>query len=81
MLSYLCALSSSAQGPAAHLKSMLARDRLPFSVAYLGSIGGTLYACLVLQSYIMVVGFSAVQLLALAWYFSSFVPGGSQGMK
>eukprot|EP00752_Nemacystus_decipiens_P009725 g8685.t1 len=69
------------KGPAAHMKSMLARDRLPFSVAYLGSMGGTLYACLVLQSYVMVVGFSAVQLLALAWYFLSFVPGGSQGMR
>ncbi|CAN0496439.1 unnamed protein product [Laminaria digitata] len=60
---------------------MLARDRLPFSLAYVGSMTGTLYACLVLQSYPMVVVFSAVQLFALAWYFLSFVPGGSQGMK
>ncbi|CBN73959.1 conserved unknown protein [Ectocarpus siliculosus] len=69
------------KGPVAHLKSMLARDRLPFTVAYVGSMGATLYACLILQSYMMVVTCSVIQLLALAWYFLSFVPGGSQGMR
>lgn len=64
-----------------HLKSMLTLDRLPFSVAYVGSMGCTLYACLILQSHVMVVFFSVIQLLALAWYFLSFVPGGKQGMR
>ncbi|CAM9958640.1 unnamed protein product [Pylaiella littoralis] len=69
------------KGPTVHLKSMLARDRLPFSLAYVASMGSTLYACLVLQSFVIVVVCSGIQLLALAWYFLSFVPGGSQGMK
>ncbi|CAM9594678.1 unnamed protein product [Scytosiphon promiscuus] len=69
------------KGPTLHLKSMLTLDRLPFSLAYVGSMGGTLYACLILQSYMMVVFFSVVQLLALTWYFLSFVPGGKQGMR
>lgn len=60
---------------------MMTLDRLPFSIAYVGSMGGTLYACLILQSYFAVVVFSAIQLLALAWYFLSFVPGGSKGMR
>lgn len=72
---------STIKGPTKHLRSMVARDRLPFSLAYVGSMVGTLYACLVLKSYIWVVAFSAVQMVALAWYFLSFVPGGSQGMK
>lgn len=50
-------------------------------MAYVGSMIGTLYACLVMKSYPLVLIFSAVQLVALAWYFLSFVPGGSQGMK
>ncbi|CAM9310947.1 unnamed protein product [Discosporangium mesarthrocarpum] len=82
-LGSLCFMGSFAmlKGPTKHVLSMCAVDRLPFSVAYLGSMAGTLYACMVMRSYLVVVTLSGVQILALLWYFLSFVPGGSRGMS
>ena len=37
----------------------------------------TLYAALVLHSYILVLLFSALQAAAVAWYLLSYVPGGA----
>ena len=51
--------------------------RLPFTSAYLGSIALTLYAALVLHSYILVLLFSALQAAAVGWYLLSYIPGGA----
>ena len=69
-----------AQGPAKFTQSVCTRERFPFTAAYVGSMLGTLYACLSLRSYVAVVAFSGVQLCALLWYGSSYVPGGRRGM-
>ena len=69
------------RGPRAFLLGLLERDRLAFSAAYLGSLALTLYAALAGQSYFLVVFAVAVQLAALLWYASTFVPGGTTGMS
>eukprot|EP00245_Coleochaete_scutata_P012553 TRINITY_DN488_c0_g1_i2.p1 TRINITY_DN488_c0_g1~~TRINITY_DN488_c0_g1_i2.p1 ORF type:complete len:231 (+),score=39.15 TRINITY_DN488_c0_g1_i2:72-764(+) len=69
------------KGPAAQLKHMLSMERLPFTGAFVGSMLGTLYASLVLHSYILSVLFSGVQVMALAYYALSYFPGGSAGLK
>ena len=78
----LCFMGSFAlaQGPTKFAQSVCTRERFPFTGAYLGSMFGTLYACLGWRSYVAVVVFSALQLAALLWYGSSYVPGGRRGM-
>ena len=68
------------QGPWSWFKSVCSKERLPFTLSYFGSMGITLYACLSLRSYVLTLAFSSLQLLALAWYGSSYVPGGRTGM-
>lgn len=41
----------------------------------------TLYAALVLHSYLLVLLFSAMQAIAVAWYLLSYVPGGAPILK
>ena len=60
---------------------MTAKERLPFTGAYLGSIFGTLYASLWLHSYLLSIFFSGVQIFALLYYVASYFPGGSAGTK
>jgi len=57
------------------------KERLPFTIAYFGSIVGTLVATLYLHSYIFIVLFSCLQISSLGWYFATYVPGGQYGMK
>eukprot|EP00953_Heterococcus_sp_UTEX-ZZ885_P023772 13055-Heterococcus_DN1.PRE.2 len=79
-LGSLCFMGSFAmlRGPSEHMKLMCKQERLPFTAVYIISMLGTLYACLVLKSYLMVAIFSGVQATALVWYFCSMVPGGSR---
>lgn len=72
------------KGPAEHLKSMLAWDRIHFTVVYLGSMMATLYLTFTVggaQGYVLVLGASALQLVSLLWYLVTFLPGGAMGMK
>jgi hypothetical protein len=69
------------RGPSAHLMSMMTADRLPFSISYVGSMFLTLYAALVVRSYLFVVLASTLQIATLAYYFLSFIPGGTTGAK
>lgn len=72
------------KGPNAHLMSMLAGDRIHFTAMYLGSMMLTLYLTFTAggaKGYILVLGSSALQLLALMWYLITFLPGGAMGMK
>ena len=69
------------QGFSQWASEVFKRDRLPFTLAYFGSIAGTLFSTLYLRSYIAIVVFTAIQISALGWYFATFVPGGKHGMK
>ncbi|CAM9156929.1 unnamed protein product [Phaeothamnion confervicola] len=79
----LCFMISFAmlKGPSTHIRSMCIIERLPFTILYLGSMLGTLYACLIMRSYIVVIALAAAQLVSLLWYFVSFLPGGKAGIK
>ena len=41
----------------------------------------TLYAALVLQSYVLVLVFAALQAAAVTWYLLSYIPGGAPILK
>ncbi|KAL7542860.1 hypothetical protein ACHAXR_012158 [Thalassiosira sp. AJA248-18] len=72
------------KGPYEHFKSMLAYDRIHFTVVYLGSMMMTLYLTFTAggaQGYVLVLGASMLQLVALLWYLVTFLPGGAMGMK
>lgn len=47
----------------------------------MGSMALTLYAALVLHSYLLVLLFSALQAGAVAWYLLSYIPGGAPILK
>jgi len=71
-------------GPAAHFSSMLTSDRLPFTVVYVISMLATLYFTFTVggaSGYLLVLGASGCQLVALLWYLISFLPGGSAGLS
>ncbi|KAF7831240.1 protein transport protein SFT2 [Senna tora] len=69
------------KGPKNQLAHMSSKERLPFTVGFVGSMVGTIYVSMVLHSYILSVFFSAIQVLALGYYAISYFPGGSAGMK
>ncbi|XP_004139775.1 protein transport protein SFT2 [Cucumis sativus] len=69
------------KGPKNQLAHMFSKERLPFTVIFIGSMLGTLYVSMGLHSYILSVFFSVLQVLALAYYAVSYFPGGSTGMK
>ena len=72
------------KGPGEHLRSMLAFDRIHFTVGYMGSMALTLYLTFTAggaKGYVLVMAASALQLLALLWYLVTFLPGGAMGMK
>ncbi|XP_066370288.1 protein transport protein SFT2-like [Miscanthus floridulus] len=69
------------KGPKNQLYHMISKERLPFTVGFVGSMVATIYVSMVLHSYILSVFFSVLQVLALAYYAISYFPGGSAGMK
>lgn len=69
------------KGPKAQLLHMISKERLPFTVGFLGSMGGTIYVSMVLHSYLLSVFFSVIQVLALLYYVISYFPGGSAGLQ
>ncbi|XP_059662358.1 protein transport protein SFT2-like [Cornus florida] len=69
------------KGPKNQLTHMSSKERLPFTVGFIGSMVGTIYVSMVLHSYIFSVLFSVLQVLALAYYVVSYFPGGSTGLK
>jgi len=79
----LCYMSAFAliKGPGAWARSVCSGGQLPFTVAYFVSIAGTLYACLVMRSYIFVMIFSVVQVCALGYYAFGNLPGGRYGLQ
>ncbi|KAG2607146.1 hypothetical protein PVAP13_4NG198700 [Panicum virgatum] len=69
------------KGPKNQLYHMISKERLPFTVGFVGSMVATIYVSMVMHSYILSVFFSVLQVLALAYYTISYFPGGSAGMK
>lgn len=69
------------KGFKAQLSHMLDKDRLLFSMGYVGSMGATLYAALVMHSYVMSLVCCAAQVVALLYYALSYFPGGSAGVR
>lgn len=49
--------------------------------AYVGSMGGTLYAALSMHSYVLSLVFCGAQMVALLYYTLSYFPGGVHGLK
>jgi len=68
-------------GPLNHLKHIFSYGRLPFTLAYFGSMMATLYSALVIKSTTITLVFATFQMVALAWYIFSYIPGGVTGMK
>lgn len=65
----------------AALAHMFSSERLPFTTVYIGSMMGTVYAALIMNSYILSIVFSAVQVIALLYYVLSYFPGGAAGVQ
>ncbi|OZJ05407.1 hypothetical protein BZG36_01987 [Bifiguratus adelaidae] len=63
-------------GPYNQLMHMISRQRIPFTIAYVGSMAFTLWASIGLRNYVLTIISSVLQLLALLWYFASYIPGG-----
>ncbi|KAF9431769.1 protein transport protein sft2 [Entomortierella beljakovae] len=62
------------RGPTAHLKALISRERLPFTGAYIGSMIFVLYSSLVVNSYILTIIGTIIEILALVYYFTSYSP-------
>uniref|UniRef100_UPI00398ECC85 vesicle transport protein SFT2C n=1 Tax=Pristiophorus japonicus TaxID=55135 RepID=UPI00398ECC85 len=69
------------RGPWNQLRQLASRDHLPFTAAYLGSLLATLYSALALQSTALTAVAATTQLLTLAGYVISAVPGGTTGLR
>jgi len=68
-------------GPINHLKHLVSKERLPFSLAYLASLGATLYFSLGAHSYIGSLIGAIVQVVALISYVLAYFPGGVQTLR
>lgn len=56
-------------------QQMLARERLPFTGGFIGSILLALYAAIVMKSYLLSLVASGLQVVALMYYLTSYYPG------
>lgn len=52
-------------------------EKRVFTAGYVASLVATLYGALVSKSYILTVVFSLVQVVALAYFLVSYIPGGN----
>jgi hypothetical protein len=64
------------KGPKAFAASLVEREKLPFSAAYVVGLIGTLVATIVMRSYLLTAVFGVVQAVALLYFLASYVPGG-----
>lgn len=69
------------QGPLNYLVHLVSPARLPFTVAYFGSIIMTLVFSIGLKSTILTILAAVVQVLAAIWYTVSYFPMGAQSLK
>ncbi|EZG78151.1 SFT2 protein [Gregarina niphandrodes] len=64
------------QGAGALAAAMMQRERLPFSVGYLASLIGTIYATMIAHSYLLTILFAGFELVTLGAFIISYFPGG-----
>ncbi|GAB5589957.1 Protein transport protein sft2 [Umbelopsis nana] len=69
------------RGPWAHAKHMMSLERLPFTAAYLGTMALTLYFSIGARNYVLTIICAVLQIVALLWYFGSYVPGGVSTLR
>ena len=69
------------QGPKDFCKGLVTSERLPFTIAYFLSIFGTIFSCLVWRTYLTIFLFSSIQMVSLAYYAATYLPGGRFGLK
>jgi hypothetical protein len=60
---------------------LLGKERLPFTLIYLSSLGLTLYFAMGLQSAILTPIAACAQVVALVWFVVSYIPGGQTGLR
>lgn len=60
---------------------MMSRERLPFTAGYLSSMFLTIYAAMVMHSYLFSLLGCAAQVAALVYYVLSYFPGGASGAQ
>ncbi|CAJ1423924.1 unnamed protein product [Effrenium voratum] len=65
----------------AFLEQISQRKKLPFSLAYLVGLLGTLWATFIRRSYIFTAIFAVVQLVSLLYYMCSHFPGGTSTLN
>jgi hypothetical protein len=63
------------------LSHLFARERLPFTLLYFGSLFATLYFVISLQSTVLTIVGITVQVLSLLSFVISYLPGGVSGLK
>ncbi|KAF8494865.1 ER-to-golgi vesicle protein transport Sft2 [Russula emetica] len=68
-------------GPINHIRHLISKERLPFSVAYLSSLGLTLYFALGPHSYFGSLIGAVVQVVSLLSYVLAYFPGGIQTLR
>ncbi|RMZ80362.1 hypothetical protein DV738_g2856, partial [Chaetothyriales sp. CBS 135597] len=68
-------------GPYQYASHLASGPRLPFTAVYFGSIFMTIYFAVGLQSVILTLFSSIIQLVALVWYLVSYFPMGSTGLR
>lgn len=68
------------RGHTVFFKHLASLERLPFSASYGLSLVGTLYCSLVMGSYLLTLVFSLIQVVALAYFLVSYIPGGTSAL-
>lgn len=64
------------KGPKAFAAQLIKKDKLPFSGSYIVGLVGTLWATLIMRSFIFTAIFGLVQAFALMYFLASYIPGG-----
>ncbi|OIW35023.1 SFT2-domain-containing protein [Coniochaeta ligniaria NRRL 30616] len=77
---FLCSFAAM-MGPLAYVQHLASGPRLPFTAAYFGSIGLTLYFAIGLRSTLLTLPCAIIQIITLVWYLVSYFPMGSTGMR
>ncbi|KAK1828233.1 protein transport protein SFT2 [Podospora conica] len=68
-------------GPWQYVAHLASTPRLPFTAAYFGSLGLTIYFSMGLHNTILTLFSALFQLACLIWYLVSYFPMGSTGLR
>ncbi|GJJ13654.1 hypothetical protein Clacol_007910 [Clathrus columnatus] len=68
-------------GPVAHMKHLFSKERLPFTIAYFGSLGLTIYFAIGVGSFIGSLLAGIFQVVTLVAYVLAYFPGGTATLR